>query len=100
MCSGYIHLSYAEVVSETVVPPPSGVGQCYPSGLASTRHLVVCVRVMINRLHPVILHHSLFVVNRAERGLSSGFAYSQFQLFGFTVIFVIVIRVILFNRLR
>ena len=43
----YVYLSYAEVVSETVVPPPSGVGQCYPSGLASTRHLVVCVRVMI-----------------------------------------------------
>ena len=39
LCTGvcmYIHLSYAEVVSETVVPPPSGVGQCYPSGLAST----------------------------------------------------------------
>ena len=39
-----INLSYAEVVSETVVPPPSGVGQCYPSGLASTRDLVVCAR--------------------------------------------------------
>ena len=45
MCSGYIHLSYAVVGSETVVvPPPSGVGQCYPSGLASTRGLVVCAR--------------------------------------------------------
>ena len=59
MCSGYIHLSYAEVVSETVVPPPSGVGQCYPSGLASTRDLVVCARhdmaAFINRLHPDIL---------------------------------------------
>ena len=37
-----------EVVSETVVPP-SGVGQCYPSGLASTREGFSCLSVMIWR---------------------------------------------------
>ena len=39
----YTYLSYAEVVSETVVSPPSGIGQCYPSGLASTREGLSCV---------------------------------------------------------
>ena len=85
-----------EVVSKTLVPP-SGVGQCYPSGSGSTREGLscVCASLALVIYKPVTASysaHSLFTVERAERGSSSEFPYSQFQLFGFTVIFVIVIR--------